>query len=79
MVEDNVGRHKQLDTLLDNPDDMGGWLNSGSLSGELRYVETNGSESEKFERNSQTTSKDVDDRDALLQSQIVMQVQNQFL
>ncbi|XP_024391200.1 kinesin-like protein KIN-7C, mitochondrial isoform X2 [Physcomitrium patens] len=73
MVEDNVGRHKQLDTLLDNPDDMGGWLNSGSLSGELRYVETNGSESEKFERNSQTTSKDVDDRDALLQSQIVMQ------
>lgn len=79
MVEDNVGRHKQLDTLLDNPDDMGGWLNSGSLSGELRYVETNGSESDKFERNSQTTSKDVDDRDALLQSQIVMQVQNQFL
>lgn len=75
MVEGNVGRHKQLNTLLDNPEDMGGWLNSGSLSGELRYVEANGSESDKLERNSQTTSKDIEDGDAMLQSHVLMQVQ----
>ncbi|XP_073389488.1 kinesin-like protein KIN-7C, mitochondrial [Physcomitrium patens] len=73
MVEGNLGRHKQLNTLLDNPEEMGGWLNNGNLSGELQYVETNGSESDKFERNSQATSKDIDDGDALLQSQILMQ------
>lgn len=73
MVEGNVGRHKQLNTLLDNPEDMGGWLNSGSLSGELRYVEANGSESDKLERNSQTTSKDIEDGDAMLQSHVLMQ------
>jgi centromeric protein E len=75
MVEGSVGRHKQLNTLLDNPEDMGGWLNSVSLSGELRYVETNGSESDKFERNSQATSKDIEDGDAVLQSQVLIQVQ----
>lgn len=79
MVEGNLGRHKQLNTLLDNPEEMGGWLNNGNLSGELQYVETNGSESDKFERNSQATSKDIDDGDALLQSQILMQVQKWVL
>ena len=74
MVEGNVGRHKQLNALLDNPDDVGGWLNSGSVSGELRYIETNGSESDKLERNSQATSKDIEDGDAALQSQVLMQV-----
>lgn len=75
MVEGNVGRHKQLNTILDNPDDMGGWLNTRSLSGELRYIESNGSESDKFDRNSQATSKDMEDGDGVLQSQILLQVQ----
>lgn len=72
MLEGNVGRHKQVNSLVNNPEEMGGWLNSGSLSGELRYVEQNGSESDN--RNSHATSKDIDDSDALLQSQILMQV-----
>lgn len=79
MVEGNVGRHKQLNTILDNPEDMGAWLNSGSLSGELRYIETNGSESDKFDRNSQATSKDIEDGDAVLQSQVLLQVQKCLL
>jgi centromeric protein E len=72
MLEGNVGRHKQVNSLVNNPEEMGGWLNCGSLSGELRYVEQNGSESDN--RNSHATSKDIDDSDALLQSQILMQV-----
>lgn len=68
------GRPKQVNSLVDNPEEIGGWLNSGGLSGELRYVEQNGSESDNHDRQSHTTSKDLDEGDSLLQSQILMQV-----
>ena len=68
------GRPKQVNSLVDNPEEIGGWLNSGGLSGELRYVEQNGSESDNHDRQSHTTSKDLDEGDSQLQSQLLMQV-----
>jgi hypothetical protein len=61
-------------SVLENVEEIGGWLNTGGLSGELRYVEQNGSESDPHDHTSHATSKDVEETDTLLQAQVLLQV-----
>lgn len=68
-------QHKRLRSFIENNEDVGGWLNTGCLSGELRSVEggadvdTAGS----LSLNSRGSSKDLD-AESNLQSQLLLQV-----
>lgn len=57
--------------LVDNVEEIGGWLNTGGLSGELRNVEQNGSGNDRISR---LTLNDGDNNYQHLQSQLNMQV-----
>ncbi len=67
-------QHRSTNSLVENVEEIGGWLNTGGLSGELRYVEQNGSESDPHDHTSHATSKDIEETDTLLQAQVLLQV-----
>ncbi|BFI24691.1 centromeric protein E [Marchantia polymorpha subsp. ruderalis] len=70
-LEKKVHHHRNGDSLVDNTEEAGGWLNTGGLSGELRFVETG---SDAGRPTSRGSSRDFNDSEcASLQSQILQQ------
>lgn len=71
-LEKKVKKHRTADSLVENNEEIGGWLNTGGLSGELRVVETG---SDAGQQSSSSVSGEInDDEPKLLRSRVLQQV-----